>query len=108
MDSNQFLKEEEELKQAILSSDLYKELTRLSNVIDSNSKIASLAKERNGLYSKAADEDDESRKREYLKEAKEKDDSILSFPEVQQYNRLYRHLKTILRRLTDSLSEVLK
>ena len=51
---------------------------------------------------------EEEKKRILLSRAKKKDDAIQEFEEVKEYNALYRRLKEILRKLTDSISEVIR
>ena len=103
-----FIEEEEKLVDAILSSDLYRRIQELSTLIDDNALIRSLAKERDDLYEQAAKEVEEEKKRILLSRAKKKDDAIQEFEEVKEYNALYRRLKEILRKLTDSISEVIR
>ena len=106
MDNKEFIEEEEKLVDAILSSDLYRRIQELSTLIDDNALIRSLAKERDDLYEQAAKEVEEERL--LLSRAKKKDDAIQEFEEVKEYNALYRRLKEILRKLTDSISEVIR
>ena len=108
MDNKEFIEEEEKLVDAILSSDLYRRIQELSTLIDDNALIRSLAKERDYLYEQAAKEVEEEKKRILLSRAKKKDDAIQEFEEVKEYNALYRRLKEILRKLTDSISEVIR
>lgn len=108
MDNKEFIEEEEKLVDAILSSDLYRRIQELSTLIDDNALIRSLAKERDELYEQAAKEVEEEKKRILLSRAKKKDDAIQEFEEVKEYNALYRRLKEILRKLTDSISEVIR
>lgn len=108
MDNKEFIEEEEKLVDAILSSDLYRRIQELSTLIDDNALIRSLAKERDDLYVQAAKEVEEEKKRILLSRAKKKDDAIQEFEEVKEYNALYRRLKEILRKLTDSISEVIR
>ena len=108
MDSKQFIEKEEDLKDAIRSSDIYVRLKKLSKEIDRNDDIRLLAEERDALYLKSSQVTDEERKREILKEAKAKDDQIQSYDIVKAYNDIYQRLRRLLNHLTENISEILR
>ncbi len=108
MTENEFQNRELQFIEDFTSSPIYKRTSSLSEAISSDKRLVSLSKERDELYLKATECQDEEEKERILIQMKEKQDLFLNDEKVREYLTGYRKLKDIISYLNEQLIKELK
>lgn len=107
MTEEEFIQEENEFLTAVRESALYRRTKELSEKIDQDSKLCSLAKQRDDFYERSTYLEKEE-KQKLLLEFKKLDDELRRDPLVSEYLACYQEMRKILGHLSDLFAKELK
>lgn len=108
MDKNLFIENEFSFIDDVKNSSCYREMKELSDQIEHDSHLQSLAKKRDDVFLSAQNIEDEAQKKEMLKEFARIDDEIKNDPLVIEYLDRYTQLRRMLNHLQDALLREIK
>ena len=107
MTEEEFLQEENEFLTAVRESALYRRTKELSDKIDQDPRLCSLAKQRDDFYERSAYAESEE-KQKLLLEFKRLDDGLRNDPLVSEYLACYQEMRKILGHLSNLFAKELQ
>lgn len=107
MNDSEFIELEYRFLDDLKSSDIYKEMKRLSKLIDEDDELRRLGEERDEFLTLADKEKDPEKKKELLLSFNQKDKEIRENALMKEYLFYYEKVRRILIHLSDGLNKEL-
>ncbi len=108
MEEFEFIEDEFSFLEELKNSSYYTEMKKLSEEIEKDEELVSLAKKRDALYKSAQDIEDPEKKHEILVEFAKIDDELKDKPLMKEYLVRYQALRKLLNHLQDGLMKEIK
>ncbi len=104
----EFMNEEFQFLDKVKHCSSYLRMKEISQEMEKDEKLFSLAKERDSYFSKSLNEKEEDKKRNLLLLFSQKDEELRNYPLMKEYLSLYQPLQKLMRKLSDELTRKIK
>ena len=108
MEEFEFINDEFSFLEELKNSSCYKEMKYLSEEIEKDEELLSLAKKRDVAFKVAQSTEDEEKKHQLLVEFSRLDDELKEKPLMKEYLARYQAIRRLLNHLQDGLMKEIK